>query len=146
MNQLLPRSNETGKNNVTLIVPGKSHFGAEETYLFPDVGEVEAGKNIAFELRIEKNKEAIRNETIIASRVQGKYTDAELPLPGGMTISCTPSAFTSYPGEMYNVSINLMTTNEVPEDTYFFRIQRFFDSGIETLWISVKVTVPTKSG
>ncbi|MFA4823899.1 MAG: hypothetical protein WC593_01940 [Methanoregula sp.] len=145
INQMLPRSDEIDKNNITLIVPGKSHFGAEETYLSSNFGKVEAGKNIAFELRIEKNQEAIRNETIIPSRVKGKYSDVELPLPSGMTISCTPSAFTSYPGKVYNVSTILTTTNEVPEDTYFFRIQRYFDSGIETLWISVHVAVPTQS-
>ncbi len=143
INQGLFRSDNVDENNVTLTVPGKSHFGAAETYLSPDFGKIEAGKNMVFELRIVKNQEAIRNETITVSRAIGKYSNDELPLPNGLTVNCTPSLFTSYPEKVYDVSIILMTTKEVPEDTYFLRIQRNFDSGIETMWTSIEVTAPT---
>ncbi len=133
------------ENNATLIVPGKSLIGIEETYLSPNSGIIEAGQNLTFELRIEKNKEAIRDETIALSLVKGNYSDDELPLPNGMTLACNPSMFTSYPGNVYKVSIIMTTTKEVPVNTYFIRIQRNFDSGREVIWTSVQVTAPTKS-
>jgi hypothetical protein len=133
------------KTPQTLIVPGKSHFGAAEEYLSPESGKIEAGKNIVFELRIEKNKESIRNETIKISRVNGKYSEEELPLPDGMTINCTPSSFISYPEKVYNVSIILTTGKQVPADTYSLRIQRYFDSGITTMWADVQILSPANS-
>lgn len=147
VNQIVPLSDDANENNATptLIVPGKSHFGASESYLSPNSGEIEAGKNMTFILRIEKNKEAIRNETIAVSRVKGKdgidWRD-ELPLPNGMSINCIPSAFTSYPGKVYNVTISVNTTKEVPEEMYFFKIRRNFDSGYVEMRAGVQVTAP----
>jgi hypothetical protein len=123
----------------TLVTPGKSHFGASEECLFPESGEINAGENMTFILMIEKNKEAIMNETINVSRVNEVYSDEKLPLPEGMNISCMPSAFISYPGESYNVSLILATTEETPENVYHFRVQRHFDSGITTLWFDLNV-------
>ena len=124
----------------TLVTPGRSHFGSSEEYLFPESGEIKAGENMTFRLMIEKNKEAIMNETINVSRVNEVYSDEKLPLPEGVNISCTPSVFISYPGESYNVSLILTTTEETPEDVYHFRVQRLFDSGITTLWFDLNVT------
>jgi hypothetical protein len=142
MNQQQSVPDNGTEQNVTLTIPGKSHFGASETYLSPDSGEIEAGKNIAFELRIVKNQEGLRNETILVSRVKQEYSEEEVPLPKGMTISSIPAAFTSYAGKEYLTSIIISTTNNVSEDMYFFRIQRKFDSGIEDLWTKVLVTAP----
>ncbi len=150
MNQIVPLPDDTDENNATptLTIPGKSHFGASKSYLSSNSGETEAGKNITFILRLEKNKEAIRNETITVSRVKGKYgkyLDDELPLPNGMSINCIPSVFRSYPGKVYNVTILVNTTREVPEEIYFFKIRRNFDSGYGEMWIGVQVTAPALS-
>lgn len=135
---------DKGTENVTLTIPGKSHFGASETYLSPGSGEIVAGKNMAFELRIVKNQEGVRNETILVSRVKQEYSEEEIPLPTGMNISSIPSAFTSYAGKEYLTRIIISTTNAIAEDTYFFRIQRRFDSGVEDHWTKVLVTAPTE--
>lgn len=144
MNQPLPVSDKGNEQNVTLTIPGKSHFGASETYLSPDSGEIEAGKDIAFDLRIVKNQEESRNESILVSRVKQEYSEEEIPLPTGMSISCVPSTFTSYAGKEYHSKIIISTTNHVSEDTYFFRIQRKFDSGVEDHWTKVLVSVPNE--
>ncbi|ADN36314.1 hypothetical protein Mpet_1557 [Methanolacinia petrolearia DSM 11571] len=132
--------NNEDETTPTLVTPGRSHFGASEEYLFPESGEIKAGENMTFRLMIEKNKEAIMNETINVSRVNEVYSDQKLPLPEGVNISCTPSVFISYPGESYNVSLILATTEETPGDVYHFRVHRLFDSGITTLWFDLNVT------
>jgi len=147
MNQIVPLSDDANENNATptLTVPGKSHFGAAKSYLSSNSGEIEAGNNMTFILRIEKNKEVIRNETITVSRVKGKNGNDwrdELPLPNGMSINCIPAAFTSYPGKVYNVTIWVNTTKEVPEEMYFFKIRRNFDSGYGEIGVGVQVTAP----
>lgn len=143
MNQQQSVPDNGTEQNVTLTIPGKSHFGASETYLSPDSGEIEAGEKITFELRIVKNQEGLMNETILVSRVKQEYSEEEIPLPKGMNISSIPSAFTSYAGKEYHTSIIISTTNTISGDMYYFRIQRKFDSGGEDLWTRVLVTAPT---
>ncbi|MBP2132396.1 hypothetical protein J2128_000317 [Methanomicrobium sp. W14] len=144
----VPDGNYSGnKVTPTLIVPGKSHFGASEEYLNPNSGEIRAGENMTFVLRIEKNKELTGNETINVTGVSEYYSENQVPLPQGINVTCIPSEFVSYPKNNYSVNVNITTTKDVPENLYHFLLKRYFrlrhpnsSAGITTMWFDLNVT------
>jgi heat shock protein HslJ len=134
--------NEDGK---MYAIPGLGSGGLRYHWqvMRADSLELEAGQIVSTLLTLEVRKSIREPETFTYTihRVEGEYSENEIPLPEGMEVEISPSQFTVCPNTTYHSILTVSTVPGVTPGEYWFRLEYDFNErGGGGGWIKISVT------
>jgi heat shock protein HslJ len=134
-----------GEDGKMFAVPGLGSGGLRYQWqvMLTDSLELEADQTILTILTLEVRKSIRESETFTYTihRVEGEYSENEIPVPEGMEVEISPSQFTVCPNTTYHSMFTVSTAPGVTPGEYWFLLEYAFNGrGGGRGWIKISVT------